>query len=30
MTPAQIPLAWLLAQKPRIVPIPVTTKGRSS
>src|ERR1700693_5805003 len=25
-TPAQIALAWLLAQKPRIVPIPGTTK----
>jgi len=25
-TPAQIALAWLLAQKPWIVPIPVTTK----
>src|SRR5437867_333904 len=25
-TPAQIPLAWLLAQKPWIVPIPGTTK----
>ncbi len=25
-TPAQIALAWLLAQKPRIVPIPETTK----
>lgn len=25
-TPAQIALAWLLAQKPRIVPIPATTK----
>jgi aryl-alcohol dehydrogenase-like predicted oxidoreductase len=24
-TPAQIALAWLLAQKPRIVPIPGTT-----
>jgi aryl-alcohol dehydrogenase-like predicted oxidoreductase len=24
--PAQIALAWLLAQKPSIVPIPVTTK----
>jgi aryl-alcohol dehydrogenase-like predicted oxidoreductase len=30
-TPAQIALAWLLAQKPWIVPIPGTTKryGRS-
>src|SRR5258706_1927587 len=27
-TPAQIALAWLLAQKPWIVPIPVTTKLR--
>ena len=26
VTPAQIALAWLLAQKPRIVPIPGTTK----
>ncbi len=26
MTPAQIALAWLLAQKPWIVPIPGTTK----
>lgn len=26
MTPAQICLAWLLAQKPWIVPIPGTTK----
>ena len=26
-TPAQIALAWLLAQKPWIVPIPGTTKG---
>ena len=26
MTPAQIALAWLLAQKPWIVPIPSTTK----
>jgi aryl-alcohol dehydrogenase-like predicted oxidoreductase len=26
-TPAQIDLAWLLAQKPWIVPIPGTTKG---
>jgi aryl-alcohol dehydrogenase-like predicted oxidoreductase len=25
-TPAQIALAWLLAQRPRIVPIPGTTK----
>jgi aryl-alcohol dehydrogenase-like predicted oxidoreductase len=25
-TPAQIALAWLLAQKPRIVPIPGTSK----
>jgi aryl-alcohol dehydrogenase-like predicted oxidoreductase len=25
-TPAQIALAWLLAQKPSIVPIPGTTK----
>jgi len=25
-TPAQIALAWLLAQKPRIVPIPGTTR----
>ncbi len=25
-TPAQIPIAWLLAQKPWIVPIPGTTK----
>ncbi len=25
-TPAQLALAWLLAQKPWIVPIPVTTK----
>ena len=25
-TPAQIAIAWLLAQKPRIVPIPGTTK----
>jgi aryl-alcohol dehydrogenase-like predicted oxidoreductase len=25
-TPAQIALAWLLAQKPWIVPIPGTTK----
>ena len=25
-TPAQVALAWLLAQKPRIVPIPGTTK----
>src|SRR6266699_6150678 len=30
-TPAQIALAWLLAQKPWIVPIPGTTKiGRAS
>ena len=27
-TPAQIALAWLLAQKPWIVPIPGTTKVR--
>jgi aryl-alcohol dehydrogenase-like predicted oxidoreductase len=27
-TPAQIALAWLLAQKPWIVPIPGTTKLR--
>jgi len=27
-TPAQIALAWLLAQKPWIVPIPGTTKMR--
>ena len=27
-TPAQIALAWLLAQKPWIVPIPGTTKRR--
>ncbi|WP_349254071.1 aldo/keto reductase [Bradyrhizobium sp. CB1717] len=27
-TPAQIALAWLLAQKPWIVPIPGTTKPR--
>lgn len=27
VTPAQIALAWLLAQKPWIVPIPGTTKG---
>ena len=27
-TPAQIALAWLLAQKPLIVPIPGTTKLR--
>ena len=26
MTPAQIALAWLLAQRPWIVPIPGTTK----
>ena len=26
MTPAQVALAWLLAQKPWIVPIPGTTK----
>ena len=26
MTPAQIAIAWLLAQKPWIVPIPGTTK----
>ena len=26
LTPAQIALAWLLAQKPWIVPIPGTTK----
>ena len=26
MTPAQLALAWLLAQKPWIVPIPGTTK----
>ena len=26
VTPAQIALAWLLAQKPWIVPIPGTTK----
>lgn len=26
MTPAQIALAWLLAKKPWIVPIPGTTK----
>jgi aryl-alcohol dehydrogenase-like predicted oxidoreductase len=26
VTPVQIALAWLLAQKPRIVPIPGTTK----
>src|SRR6201988_475765 len=26
VTPAQVPLAWLLAQKPWIVPIPGTTK----
>jgi aryl-alcohol dehydrogenase-like predicted oxidoreductase len=25
-TPAQIALSWLLAQKPRIVPLPGTTK----
>src|SRR2546422_403183 len=29
-TPAQIALAWLLAQKPWIVPIPGTTKAKSS
>ena len=29
-TPAQIALAWLLAQKPWIVPIPGTTKLRSA
>ena len=27
LTPAQVALAWLLAQKPWIVPIPGTTKG---
>lgn len=27
LTPAQVGLAWLLAQKPYIVPIPGTTKG---
>jgi aryl-alcohol dehydrogenase-like predicted oxidoreductase len=27
LTPAQVSLAWLLAQKPWIVPIPGTTKG---
>jgi aryl-alcohol dehydrogenase-like predicted oxidoreductase len=27
-TPAQIALAWLLAQKPWIVPIPGTTKSK--
>ena len=27
-TPAQIALAWLLAQKPWIVPIPGTTKAQ--
>lgn len=26
LTPAQIALAWLMAQKPRVVPIPGTTK----
>jgi len=26
VTPAQVALAWLLAQKPWIVPIPGTTK----
>ena len=26
MTPAQLALAWLLAQKPWVVPIPGTTK----
>jgi aryl-alcohol dehydrogenase-like predicted oxidoreductase len=30
VTPAQIALAWLLAQKPWIVPIPGTTKLRAS
>ncbi len=29
-TPAQIALAWLLAQKPWIVPIPGTTKPAAS
>ncbi|WP_446678246.1 aldo/keto reductase [Acerihabitans arboris] len=29
MTPAQIALAWLLAQKPWIVPIPGTTRPHS-
>ncbi len=28
VTPAQLALAWLLAQKPWIVPIPGTTKPR--
>lgn len=28
LTPAQVALAWLLAQKPWIVPIPGTTTNR--